>query len=107
MRISDWSSDVCSSDLSARSRRRRWQCAGALEAAGQARVRRGSGRCGQWLLGPISMSSTAGLAPAKADGESAGTGKSVIVCVDLGGRSTNKNKSTINNKQVLCILLNE
>src|SRR3546814_10531872 len=51
---------------SARSRRGRWQCAGALEAAGQARVRRGSGRCGQWLIGPISMSSPAGLAPAKA-----------------------------------------
>src|SRR3546814_20761724 len=109
MRISDWSSDVCSSDLSrhplrraarlysARSRRRRWQCAGALEAAGQARVRRGGGRCGQWLIGPISLSSPAGLAARKG----VVVGKRVSVRVVLGGgRILKKKKSKQKNQAV-------
>src|SRR3546814_20394415 len=113
MRISDWSSDVCSSDLSA----------GALEAAWASRIRRGSGGAGglamrlddyrvmkrpdkqlesawglwseksqSWLelLFPSEQSDREAL---DSDRKSVETGKSVSVRGELGGRRIIKNKT--------------
>src|SRR3546814_7467444 len=78
MRISDWSSDVCSSDLGGGVRRRRWRLRRAIvvpAACDRPRTRRGARR---WL---------------EARSEERRVGKSVSVRVDLGGRRIIKNKN--------------
>src|SRR3546814_7544717 len=85
MRISDWSSDVCSSDLSAR-RRHRFLCDLATVFAPKRSARRalfGSWREAAWRWRPAS----AGVPsiPRK-DRKSVVEGKSVSVRVDIGGR---------------------
>src|SRR3546814_12905686 len=95
MRISDWSSDLCSSDLSDRMR-------AGVEAVGVAR-RQTTGRRGGACPTPGGPSRTAGwptragqAPPLQASGvpsnggmgdrKSVGEGKSVSVRLDLGGR---------------------
>src|SRR3546814_1162995 len=73
LRISDWSSDVCSSDLGARRGSRR---AGAGRRASSADGRRRDA-----------------AAPQRRDRKSVEEGKSVSVRVDLGGRSIIKIKT--------------
>src|SRR3546814_16213953 len=94
MRISDWSSDVCSSDLSrapapGRGQRRpsppdrRWPSTGTARTAGRGGRRRGS---------------RGSRARARRDRKSVVEGKSVSVRVDLGGRRIIKKKKNINNQ---------
>src|SRR3546814_12295431 len=96
MRISDWSSDVCSSDLASR-----------MEAALRA------GRLGSWNLDlltgrvdcspackanfglPSDASFTYGTILRALDRKSVVEGKSVSVRVDLGGRRIMKKKKTL------------
>src|SRR3546814_687242 len=100
MRISDWSSDVCSSDLTGSRRTRRSSPArrapvgrwsgGTRRTAGRSRegrVARGSGR-------PARIRARGASRPAcrRTDRKSVVEGKSVSVRVDLGGgRSIKKN----------------
>src|SRR3546814_12388748 len=107
MRISDWSSDVCSSDLrekrsagcpcatgdaapSAPSVRRRSR-AGASATAGTAG--RGAGTC-RPPSGPAHRASAC-----KTERKSVGEGKSVTVSVDLGGRRIIQKKTTLTRKE--------
>src|SRR3546814_19128802 len=99
MRISDWSSDVCSSDLGARQpalrqlerkRRRalggrtRRQCRGiSAQAAARSRYLHGRRRCPAFGR----------------DRKSVVSGKSVSVRVDLGGRRIIKKKTTQKNDE--------
>src|SRR3546814_20012874 len=91
MRISDWSSDVCSSDLGRVARRRRKPgqppgghdaCVGAGGAAG------GAGDHGQ----PGAVERGGGVFFRPSDRKSVVKGKSVSVRVDLGGRRILKKK---------------
>src|SRR3546814_13958712 len=98
MRISDWSSDVCSSDLAAGLRRRR-----GLQRRGGRAVRAGHGYrpCGR---GNAGGQGDAALGPSaqprrdrrdrldRGDRKSVVYGKSVSVRVDLGGRRIIKKK---------------
>src|SRR3546814_18186846 len=90
MRISDWSSDVCSSDLS---RRRRipspsttWSSCGAATAAMQGRLR----ALRSMLSG--SPGSPGSASTDRTDRKSVVEGKRVSVRVDLGGRRIIKKK---------------
>src|SRR3546814_20694327 len=114
MRISDWSSDVCSSDL--RHDPRRGQ-PGARHDPGPARhrhpagTRRGrrgpSGGGGERRAGPGTAGKGHHHGPlprrGRVDRKSVGEGKGGAVSVDLGGRrilkNKNKNKQTANNTQ--------
>src|SRR3546814_17027428 len=87
MRISDWSSDVCSSDLSFRAFRRRGRTRqpGTKDrrywlAACPAPEQRGHNTA-------YSMGYPGGPSSYKTDRQSVAQGKSVDVRVDLGGRS--------------------
>src|SRR3546814_15989298 len=91
MRISDWSSDVCSSDLSClshlnhlRSRERRW-----VQWTGEAAFERS--RNGTWQYGRTSGWRCDRRSGCK-DRKSVVSGKSVSVRVDLGGRRSIKKK---------------
>src|SRR3546814_18472372 len=97
MRISDWSSDVCSSDLSGLLIRRSWVRVppGAREPslAGRARVRRrcsasaaGTGPSLVWWLRLVRRRPE-GAVDAQGDRQRVELGKSVSVRVALGGRS--------------------
>src|SRR3546814_13804994 len=112
MRISDWSSDVCSSDLDARQSDSRAEAAGT-GAAGL--MGRGGGLrlCRSYFRCPVSSApvvddETVGTIVAgpvgpvhgdpfqnrpEADRKSAMSGKSVSVRVDTGGRSIMKKKT--------------
>src|SRR3546814_12399292 len=103
MRISDWSSDVCSSDLFQRNRSQ----SQVLEASqsDQARVRH-AGSTGGWvarevlgeqwplvnLLGVVPVVEFANRTTLKGDRQSVVEGKSVSFRVDLGGLSILKKK---------------
>src|SRR3546814_12732137 len=94
MRISDWSSDVCSSDLpAARRRLRRCDCAGC-EGAGIAETPTAG------CAAPTARKETGhkGVIPGDAmlDRQSVVWGKSVSVRVDLGGRRIINKKKNIN-----------
>src|SRR3546814_18941744 len=86
MRISDWSSDVCSSDLSvAKSKSKR----GIMihPALKSSPIR---------LIFSFASSTVCCAAPANVDRQSVVSGTSVSVCVDLGGRHIiKKRKSAI------------
>src|SRR3546814_14911345 len=86
MRISDWSSDVCSSDLPVLSDRR----SATQRPTGKRRVRRNQRRRSAW------RAAASGFAPqtrAPADRKSVVSGKSVSERVDLGGRVIIKKKT--------------
>src|SRR3546814_16729849 len=105
MRISDWSSDVCSSDLSAggcraprlrsawrpdrRGRHEHPVARGPVVCAAAGRVARGAGALCRMLARPLGHR-------AAADRESVVKGKSVSVRVDVGGRSIIKKKTKDN-----------
>src|SRR3546814_14851136 len=101
MRISDWSSDVCSSDLLAQSRPLGAQVvfcapagsAGALWSGGNARLRLRSqyGQCVYPDLGVLRRYAKP-VSGAGLDRKSVVKGKSVSVRVDLGGRRIIKKK---------------
>src|SRR3546814_11149108 len=76
-RISDWSSDVCSSDLPGRRSRRRWLCPYLRRVAWPGDRRRARRNQRPHLLPPLRSGT---------DRKSAVLGKSVLVRVDLGGR---------------------
>src|SRR3546814_14206572 len=99
MRISDWSSDVCSSDLiRAAPRRGPSPASGSRRGGGRVRGRfRTSGRDGTLagsrrlsrlvaLRVPAAAASRQGAARRSGDRKSVVEGKSVSVRVDLGGR---------------------
>src|SRR3546814_9418898 len=90
MRISDWSSDVCSSDLSARRVR-----PGRVVLA----FRRAQAECRTALADPDALpqrqSDKAGNRRDQEDRKSVVSGKSVSVRVDLGGRRIIKKKKNI------------
>src|SRR3546814_18600693 len=102
MRISDWSSDVCSSDLTQRTQRARavteQYVDGAFHSGGGLRFTRT--RCGKRAASrsrPVSslwLSAISDNASGKpsADRKSVVSGKSVSVRVDLGGRRIIKKK---------------
>src|SRR3546814_18706904 len=108
MRISDWSSDVCSSDLDRRNRRdggdlRVGRAADAIGAGGGHRARLYFGLNRQFhppfapeLVEGLSFTSAAKgrtvLRQAKQDRKSVVQGKSGSVRVDLGGRRNIKKK---------------
>src|SRR3546814_16758851 len=94
MRISDWSSDVCSSDLCVEQARRvprhgpdrvdRIVAHGPVHrpwCAGPDAVRHRAGRLALHAAGPSRT-----VAPGRKDRKSAARGKSVSVRVDIGGR---------------------
>src|SRR3546814_17608725 len=88
MRISDWSSDVCSSDLPPRQ--------SALRPEARTRrmvsdtIRRGGGACRtthmEWAAPDVAAPRPSPPSPTSADRKSAGEGQSVSVSVHLGGR---------------------
>src|SRR3546814_12758512 len=98
MRISDWSSDVCSSDLDGK------RCRAATRRAGLSRLaalaienRRGRERCTRSVRAVRALRGDAvhavdqvwkvlDLAELREDRKSVGEGKVVSVSVDLGGR---------------------
>src|SRR3546814_16820459 len=91
MRISDWSSDVCSSDLPPLQmvrRERTADCAAVRARAPGGAMRdllrrtRFAGACARWRLGRTT-----------GDRKSVVSGKSVSVRVDLGGRRIIKKKN--------------
>src|SRR3546814_16736112 len=97
MRISDWSSDVCSSDLRVRS----VVSAIPRHSAPAGRTERGTSRGDDYDADPIlnpdsvedrrfrnpwDLSEVRTFSRSKADRKSVGSGKSVSVRVDLGGR---------------------
>src|SRR3546814_12744583 len=91
MRISDWSSDVCSSDLCGAARRERAGRAGDAAGGGAAaHLRRGidRGRAGRGQAARGGQPAAAG-----GDRKSVVEGKSVSVRVDLGGRRIIKKKN--------------
>src|SRR3546814_11196369 len=93
MRISDWSSDVCSSDLAGRGRR---GCVCRQRYLYRTRgrgARRGHGR--QSLRGAFPSRWRGAMATRCewADREGVGEGKRVSVSVDLGGRRIIKKKN--------------
>src|SRR3546814_8931028 len=87
MRISDWGSDVCSSDLEQRL------------AAGQARTGAGPGEVGVGRLrgregvGLVLEAAEGDACHGRPDRQSVVSGKSVSVSVDLGGRRIIKKKN--------------
>src|SRR3546814_20380550 len=97
MRISDWSSDVCSSDLSETVNAPTWRVyLGDAEAG----IEIGAGwtRCGsRGIYLALQIDDPLFAAPISAnllDRKSVESGKSVSVRVDLGGRSIMQNKLT-------------
>src|SRR3546814_15163544 len=102
MRISDWSSDVCSSDLSTLSRQARSgkhrTCGNPgqgttrirLQVAMQCAFPKGQECCGVRLQRPKADRASDGE-----DRQSVVWGKSVSVRVDLGGRRTSQNKKKV------------
>src|SRR3546814_11824485 len=82
MRISDWSSDVCSSDLLGGRARRRPRGHHVSRPRGGDRRHRGYLRRSQPPLQPGTA-----VRSASSDRKSAVSGKSVTVCVALAGRS--------------------
>src|SRR3546814_15053755 len=113
MRISDWSSDVCSSDLQGRPGAGR-PGAGARQAGGlpggeekalacleRCRHRRGRGRDLEEPVAGCRRQDLAVRGP-RTDRQSVVSGKSVSVRVDLGGRrilKKKKNKNTTEHNQ--------
>src|SRR3546814_5152247 len=98
MRISDWSSDVCSSDLHAGSVRR-WRIVNNAMSIGPP-SRPSTNWEAHSKASPASGAATAGGLPTTsnsatngADRKSLGSGKSVAVRVGLGGRSNMKKKN--------------
>src|SRR3546814_21200663 len=91
MRISVWSSDVCSSDLSAETKR--------SKASRRTNI---AVFCRSWRRStPIAMSySCSSLAWNSSDRKSVVEGKSVSVRVELGGRRIIKKQKNILNKQL-------
>src|SRR3546814_18173178 len=93
MRISDWSSDVCSSDLVCGAQLLRAECLFALHDHAES-VRTAGGRLRDGLRARVLGSGLAGLPPhwnvlggnGAGDRKSVVSGKSVSVSVDLGGR---------------------
>src|SRR3546814_15570755 len=109
MRISDWSSDVCSSDLtrSSRSRARRGASAGGSRwkrsgsSTFSSTVSRGS-RWKLWNTKPmrrLRMSLPASSSRVATERKSVVEGKRVYVRVDLGGRRIIKKKKIRNSKE--------
>src|SRR3546814_16018879 len=94
MRISDWSSDVCASDLAAQRR---------ATGRGRARPSSRSGRRAAAIAAPAAGSRPGrpGARRSPTDRKSVVSGKSVSVRVDLGGRRI-LNKQTTN--QILTII---
>src|SRR3546814_4602523 len=88
MRISDWSSDVCSSDLGQR--------AGGRRRCVQARVAGQFSHSSEWSRCGTRCAATA----SRSDRKSVVWEKSVSVCVDLGGRRSIKKK--IDKLHALC-----
>src|SRR3546814_18376671 len=86
MRISDWSSDVCSSDLSAL--RPRGRCVRVLP------VRVGSLEESDLVMNVLADSTQCLVTSPEVDRKSVVSGKSVSVRVDLGGRRIVKKKTT-------------
>src|SRR3546814_14827187 len=112
MRISDWSSDVCSSDLlkcSADSRRPRPLCCCARQRGRQAgrSAAQGPGQGGVQMVKTAVKTRDGGKGPggkigarrtAAQDRKSVVSGKSVSVRVDLGGRRIINKKKSNNRK---------
>src|SRR3546814_18735963 len=99
MRISDWSSDVCSSDLV-----RRWpgapgQPVAAAGDAGGAGRPVGGGQHGLWRPRQTLCAGDLRRAFLRGARKSVVSGKSVSVRVYLGGRRILKQKRTISTKQ--------
>src|SRR3546814_12568599 len=96
MRISDWSSDVCSSDLAHRAL---WRRNGRACPAGSTARNAGSSQSGADNDGPSRNPHPCDRASSSArlrqDRKSVVSGKSVSVRVDLGGRRIIKNKKRI------------
>src|SRR3546814_11699093 len=107
MRISDWSSDVCSSDLSARLRASRSATsylrpiaamnAGSIGDGSLRTVGGGPIRSDPCASGPFraARESLSGASPSVRDRKSVVSGKSVSVRVDLGGRRIIQKKQQI------------
>src|SRR3546814_20309676 len=94
MRISDWSSDVCSSDLIA------WAVLGVGMSLGlyDSALAALAGLYGRDARGPITgVTLIAGFASTVGDRKSVVKGKSVSVRVDLGGLRCLKKKNKTNN----------
>src|SRR3546814_15380732 len=83
MRISDWSSDVCSSDLS---------CTSMSVAASDRALASPTWRCSFTALARKKTSQAARLRRKRKIGRASCKGKSVSVRVDLGGRRIIKKK---------------
>src|SRR3546814_17013770 len=96
MRISDWSSDVCSSDL--RAGRGGRACPGASTASpptarpASRRARSGRTRSAACASSARAARRRRGRASRSTDRKSVGEGKSVAVRVSLGGRRNIQNK---------------
>src|SRR3546814_17042175 len=82
MRISDWSSDVCSSDLPTAAER----IDERLEELAQSALRQERGDWAAGERGPATDGAPAGRRRRRTDRKSVVSGKSVSVRVDLGGR---------------------
>src|SRR3546814_18217782 len=107
MRISDWSSDVCSSDLSSTGTvlpgfHIRADCAPSPKRASRASRTAFSSAGGQMTSCPFSSDSTSEAPASSADRKSVVEGTSVSVRVGVGGRrihkNTKKQNNTVNNE---------
>src|SRR3546814_5329411 len=87
MRISDWSSDVCSSDLAESPYQNAKEYIAAAKADAGQFVMAGTGSKQEDQI------ITVGLEQATGDRKSVVSGKSVAVRLDLGGRRITKNKN--------------
>src|SRR3546814_18030088 len=94
MRISDWSSDVCSSDLrSATPNSQRAKLKRPMDRRGTGRRRRRVCHPTKSTGGKLAFSQGSGRP--RPDRKSVVKGKRVAVCVDLGGRRVINNKQTV------------
>src|SRR3546814_16079056 len=105
MRISDWSSDVCSSDLLAKRLTEGAELCGIRSAEARHGIRQQLRRAQDrgWCLTrglvakrDVTECARAAIGPGKADRKSVVKGRSVSGSVDLGGRRTIKKKTSDN-----------
>src|SRR3546814_13195852 len=96
MRISDWSSDVCSSDLSKYPHQTCSKQSAWRDDVGGVRVRRAAARIAGRAPAAFGHFHGAGAGPGAADRKSVVSGKSVSVRVDPGGRRIIKKKTQEN-----------
>src|SRR3546814_16387563 len=100
MRISDWSSDVCSSDLAPSSMNNTLRLSRSAFFVGSPTLSRSANFVGERTKAFKTSGASPALACAARDRKSVAAGKSVSVRVALGGRRiTKKNKHTRHHSQ--------